>query len=139
MEDYLNITLGRDELLNLSSLALAHVGDGVYDLLVRAYLCKCGKATAGGLHRETVRRVSAPAQARAMDIIEPMLSDEELAVFRRARNTKVHFVPQNATRAQYHRATGLEALFGSLYLSGQHDRINELFQAITESNFGQEG
>lgn len=138
MEDYLNITLGNDELLNLSSLALAHVGDGVYDLMVRAYLCKCGKATAGGLHRETVCRVSAPAQALAMDIIEPMLSEEELAVFRRARNTKVHFIPKHASRAQYQRATGFEALFGSLYLSGRHGRISELFDAIVLNNFGQE-
>jgi len=135
MENYLEITMDREALLKLSSLALAHVGDAVYDLLVRTYLCKCGRAKAGDLHRETVRRVSAPAQAKAMDRLEPLLTEEERDIFRRGRNTKVHFIPQHATRAQYQRATGLEALFGSLYLSGKRERLNALFGVLADADF----
>ena len=84
------------------------------------------------LHRLTVSYVNAPAQAAAMQKILPKLTEAELAVYKRGRNAKVHSVPQKATEAEYHSATGLEALFGWLYLQGQRERIDELFEAIME-------
>ena len=116
----------------LSSLALAHVGDAVYDLLVRTKLTTDGSLTAVSLHKETVARVNARAQHEAAERILPVLTEEESAVYRRARNTKVHSVPKNASLAEYHSATGLEALFGWLWLKGMDGRIMELFEMITE-------
>ena len=84
-------------------------------------------AKSGDLHRATVRYVAAPAQAAFVERILPVLTPEELAYYKRGRNTHVHAVPKNATHAQYAMATGLEALCGALYLLGARDRINELF------------
>lgn len=110
----------------LSSLALAHIGDAVFELLVRTRLC--GQAlTADRLHRRTVELVRAPAQAAAARAILEKLTEEELDIFRRARNTKSHRIPHGATAADYNLATALEALFGSLYLDGNSERVNELF------------
>ena len=111
----------------ISNLGLAHVGDAVYELLVRTYLCAHGKATGKGLHRATVELVRAPAQAAAAEKILPLLTEEEQAVFRRGRNANVHSIPQNASRAQYQQATALESLIGWLYLRGERSRIEELF------------
>lgn len=124
----------RDNIGAISSLALAHIGDAVYELLVRTYLCDHGKLTSGGLHRASVKYVSAPAQAKAAEKIAQLFSDEESAVFRRGRNARVNSVPQNADIAEYHAATALEALFGWLYLVGRLERVNELFKAILEEN-----
>ena len=132
MTDFFEPSLSRDELLGMSSLALAHVGDAVYDLLTRTRLCSLGSSTAKNLHKETVKRVSAPAQSRAMERIEPLLTEEEHDVYRRGRNAHVHFIPKNATRAEYGRATGLECLLGYLWLSGQKERILELYALTTE-------
>ncbi len=121
-------------LLGVSELALAHVGDAVYELLTRTYLLQCGLTTAAHLHRETVARVAAPAQAAAVEKLLPHLTEEELAVYRRGRNVHPHGVPKRATPGQYARATGLEALFGWLYLQGRNARILELFEAITEED-----
>ena len=110
----------------MSSLALAHVGDAVYELMVRTRLCAVLR-TAGQLHRETVRLVCAPAQANAAQAVIPLLSEDEHAVFMRARNSHTHHVPQGATGAQYQLATALEALFGYLYLNGENERIERLF------------
>lgn len=118
------------ELLSISALGLAHMGDAVYEILVRTWLCTHGRLTSGGLHRETVRHVSAPAQARAMQRLLPLLTDKELSTYKRARNARVNSVPQHANRAEYHAATGLEALFGWLYLRGESERIEELFNII---------
>ena len=119
--------LTRQALQNMSALALAHIGDAVFELLVRTELCKQGSAVNGKLHKLTVAEVCAPAQAKFVEKILPHLTDEETAVYRRGRNAHVHSIPKNATHAQYGRATGLEALFGMLYLSGQNERITELF------------
>ena len=134
MTDYFTIQLPADEIRAISSIGLAHLGDGVYELLVRTWLCTSGKATAMNLHRATVSHVCAPAQAARMERMLPLLSDEELAQYKRGRNAHVHQVPKNATYAQYARATGLECLFGSLYLSGQLDRLNELFILTMEES-----
>ena len=110
------------------------MGDAVFELLIRTYLCKSGLARSGNLHRATVSYVAAPAQAAFVDAIAPHLTEEEQAVYRRGRNAHVHGVPQNATRGQYAKATGLEALFGALYLLGRKDRLMELFAACMEDH-----
>ena len=132
MTDYFSIQLPDDEIRAISSIGLAHLGDAVYELLVRTYLCAHGKATGKGLHRATVELVRAPAQAEAAEKILPMLMEEEQAVFRRGRNANVHSIPQHASRAQYQQATALEALLGWLYLRGERARIVELFAVMME-------
>ena len=132
MTDYFHLSISRDSLLSLSSLGLAHLGDSVFEVMVRAWLCLHGKAKAKDLHRATVRYVAAPAQAERAERILPLLTQEEADVFRRGRNTAPHSVPKAATRAQYQAATGLEALFGWLYLQGCTDRLNELFSVMME-------
>jgi len=132
MKDYFNLELSQGEIRAISNLGLAHIGDCVYELLVRSRLICSGRSTSAGLHRETVKYVSAPAQAAAVEKILPSLTDEERDVYRRGRNTRVNSVPKNADIGQYHAATGLEALFGWLYLKGSHERINELFAIIVE-------
>ena len=114
----------------ISMLGLAHIGDSVYELLVRTMLCTQGHQSVTELHKLTVSYVNAPAQAMAAEKILPRLSEEETAVYKRGRNCKVNSVPHNATLGQYHAATGLEALFGWLYLKGEKDRIDELFSVI---------
>ena len=131
--DYFHLNASREELLNMSSLGLAHLGDGVFELMVRAWLCLHGKVKVKDLHRATVRYVAAPAQAAAMERLLPLLTDEEADVYRRGRNTAPHSVPRAATRAQYQSATGLEALFGWLYLKGRTDRLNQLFETIMDT------
>ena len=134
MTDYLNTTLDDDKLKTISVLGLAHIGDAVYELLVRGWLCARGKTTSKGLHRETVSRVCAPAQAKAMQCLMEHLSDNELSVYKRGRNAKVNSVPKHANISDYHAATGLETLFGYLYLHGETQRINELFDFIVCEN-----
>ena len=118
---------------SISMLGLAHVGDAVYELLIRSMLCCQGHASVGDLHRSTVRLVRAEAQAQAMALLLDMLDEEELAVYKRGRNTRVNSVPKHADLSQYHAATGLEALFGWLYLQGKLERINQLFHGIMEN------
>ena len=130
MTQYFSIQLPDDEIRAISSIGLAHLGDAVYELLVRTYLCAHGKATGKGLHRATVELVRAPAQAAAAEKILPQLTEEEQAVFRRGRNANVHSIPQNASRAQYQQATALVALMGWLYLRGEKDRVEELFAVM---------
>lgn len=132
MTDYFHMELTPDELRAISSIGLAHVGDAVYEVLVRSWLCARGKATGKGLHRATVELVCAPKQAELAEKILPVLTEEEQAVFKRGRNANVHTIPQHASRAQYAQATALEALFGWLYLQGEKERINELFGRIME-------
>jgi len=132
MKDYLNIRLPENEIRALSNLGLAHIGDCVYELMVRSRIICSGRSTSAGLHKETVKYVSAPAQAEAVEKILPHLSEEERDVYRRGRNTRVNSVPKNADISQYHAATGLEALFGWLYLNARHERLNELFAIIME-------
>jgi len=95
--------------------------------LWRTYLRVHGKATGKGLHRATVELVCAPQQARFAEKLLPLLTEEEASVFRRGRNANVHSIPHHADRADYQKATGLEALFGWLYLRDDHARINESF------------
>ena len=116
--------------LQLNSLALAFVGDTVYDLLVRETLVSDANRPVNALHRLAVDKVKASAQAKAIKDILPLLSEEDEAVFKRARNTRTHHLPKNSNPADYHYATGLEALFGYLYLKGEMERIREIFRLI---------
>jgi ribonuclease-3 family protein len=124
--------LSADALLRVETLALAHAGDAVYDLAVRTYLCARGVATVRKLHRETVRRVSAAAQAARAEALLPRLTEPETAVYLRGRNTAVNTVPKTATREEYAAATGLEALLGWLYLSGRRERLEELLEVLVD-------
>ena len=130
--DYFHLAAGQDTIDQISSLGLAHLGDGVYELMVRSWLCLHGKATNKGLHRAAVTYVSAPAQARRAQKILPTLTEEEQAVYRRGRNTHTAAIPRGASVGEYHAATALEALFGWLYLKGRTQRLNELFAAMME-------
>ena len=132
MTDYLHIQLPPDQIRGISSIGLAHMGDAVYELLGRTWLCAHGKATGKGLHRATVALVCAPKQAELAQRILPLLTEEEQAVFRRGRNANVHSIPAHASRAQYQQATALEALLGWLHLSGRHDRVEQLFAVMME-------
>ena len=132
MADYFHLNVERNHLLNLSTLGLAHLGDGVFEVMVRSWLCLHSTARVKDLHRATVHYVAAPAQAERFERIAPVLTEEEDAVFRRGRNTAPHSVPKAATRSQYQTATGLEALFGWLYLQGRTERLNELFEMMME-------
>ena len=115
---------------NLSPATLAFVGDGVYELLTREFLACEANRPAKELNIEKVKMVSAPAQAEGFKAIEPLLTEKEREIFKRGRNAHTSRAPKNATHAQYHYATGLEALFGWLYLSQQMPRAVELFKAI---------
>lgn len=130
--DYFHLKLNHEQLNQISTLGLAHIGDGVYELMVRSWLVVHGKATNKGLHRATIQYVSAQAQARQAERIRCLLSEEEQAVFRRGRNSNPHTVSKAATREEYQTATALEALFGYLYLKGRIDRLDELFEALME-------
>lgn len=130
MTDFFKITLPEDDINAISNLGLAHLGDAVYELMVRTWLCAHGYAKSSNLHKMTVKRVAAPAQAKAVEIILPHLTDREAAAYKRGRNTRVNSVPNRASIGEYHAATGLEALFGWLYLHGETERLNELFELI---------
>ena len=132
MYDYTQAKMNDDAIRAISSIGLAHLGDAVYELLVRTLLAERGIATVVQLHRETVARVKAPAQARAAAVILPLLTEAEHDVYRRGRNSHVNTVPHGATPGQYHAATALEAVFGWLWLRGERERIHELFAHITE-------
>lgn len=116
------------EIHAMSALALAHMGDAVFELQVRTMLCTGGLCVNGNLHKQTVSRVCAPAQAVFADRILPLLTEEENAIYKRGRNAHVHSIPKNATASQYGKATGVEALFGWLHLMGRQERIEELFR-----------
>lgn len=129
MENLFEITMTKQQIDAISNLGLAHIGDCVWELLCRSRLCCMGEKTVGQLHHDTIALVKAPAQARFADKIVPLLTEEEHAYYRRGKNSHVHAVPKGATPQEYAKATGLEALFGALYLAGRKDRANELFQA----------
>ena len=130
MENYFEMNLPKAEIDAISNLGLAHMGDCVYEILVRAYLCAQGKKTVAQLHGETIRMVKATYQAKFAEKMLPLLTDDEMAHYRRGKNAHPHAVPKSAPPAEYAKATGLEALFGYLFLSGQKDRANEIFNTV---------
>ena len=132
MDNYFQMNMPRAEIDAISNLGLAHIGDSVFELLCRSYLCARGGKNVGNLHRDTIAMVKATAQAEFVDRLLPLLTEEETAYYRRGKNAHVHAVPKSATAAEYAKATGLEALFGALYLAGKTERLNELFRAVME-------
>lgn len=132
MTDYFSLAADQNQMAGISNLGLAYLGDGVYELMVRSYLCLHGKATNKGLHKGALRYVSATGQALGVKTILPMLTEEEGDVYRRGRNANPHSIPQRASREEYQAATALETLFGWLYLQGRKERLNELFNTLME-------
>ena len=132
MENYFQMKFTPVQVNAMSNLALAHVGDGAYELLCRAFLCAQGDKTVLKLHKDTVSLVKAPTQAAFADKLKPHLTEEEFAYYRRGKNAHTHAAPKAASRLEYAKATGLETLFGALYLLGETDRLNELFHIIME-------
>lgn len=119
----------------LSSVALAYVGDAVFELFVRNYLIEQGGVKPHELHKQAVEFVSAPAQAAIVQgwLADGRLTKEEAAIVRRGRNAKTHSVPKNISVAAYKFATAFEALIGFHYLSGNEERLNELLQLTVET------
>lgn len=119
--------------IQLNPSVLAFVGDGVYGLLVREKLADTNRRS-GDLHSLSVRLVNATAQSKAYEIIKDDLDETEISVFKRGRNLHTNNNPKNSSKAEYHTATGLEALFGYLHLSGKQERAKALFEKIWENS-----
>lgn len=111
-----------------SPLALAYIGDGVYELFIRTYVLSRGNMPVNKMHKASRELVRATAQAKLYHLIEDMLTEEELQVLKRGRNAKSISAPKNADITEYRHATGVEALIGYLYLEGRIDRINEIIE-----------
>lgn len=134
--DMFHIAMRDEEIAEISNLGLAHLGDSVFELLVRSYLCTCGKETASGIHKWKMKYVTAKNQAKFALVLEEHLDQEEMAVFTRAKHASPHTYPKSCSKQEYRLATALEGLFGWLYLKGRLDRINELFQIILDEEDG---
>ena len=136
MENLFSLNFSQQQVGAISNLGLAHIGDGVFELLCRSYLCVRGDKTVLKLHKDTVNLVKAPAQAKFAACLLPKLTEEEQAFFRRGKNAHTHAHPKGATAKEYAMATGLEALFGAMYLMGQTQRLNQLFAEVMEELYG---
>ena len=132
MENLFAIEMPPAEVKAVTNLGLAHIGDGIYELLCRSYLVSRGGKTVLKLHNATVELVKAPTQAKFADKLKPHLSEEEMDYFRRGKNSHTHAAPKSATPREYAKATGFETLFGALYLLGRKDRLLELFAICME-------
>lgn len=120
----------------LSSVALAYVGDAVYELFIRNHLIQKGGVKPNKLHQQAVQFVSAPAQAKVVKawLANGVLTKEEAAVVRRGRNAKTHSVPKNISTEAYKYATAFEALIGYHYINGDETRLQELLQLVIQLN-----
>ena len=136
MENYFHMHMDAKRVGAISNLGLAHIGDGVFELLTRSWLCGHERLTVGRMHKDTIALVQAKAQAKFAEAMLPILTEEEKSYYRRGKNSHVHAVPKSCTPAEYAKATGVEAMFGALYLLGQTDRINELFVTVMEELYG---
>lgn len=114
------------DLRSYSPLTLAYIGDGVYELVIRTILVKKGNCPVNQLHRRASSLVKAGTQSQMMEVLEPLLTEEEFAVYKRGRNAHSPTMAKHATMADYRRATGFEALMGYLYLKEEYQRIVEL-------------
>ena len=131
MENLFALSFSKNQINEMSSLGLAHIGDAVYELLCRSFLCCKGDHTVKNLHKDTISLVNAQAQAVFAQKLLPFLNEEEQGWFRRGKNAHSH-APKSASPKEYSLATGLEALFGALYLAGRTDRLQELFAKMLE-------
>ena len=111
-----------------SPLTLAYIGDAVFDLVIRSLVVMKGNTSNNNLHKSVTKYVSAIGQGRILDKIAPVLTEEELGIYRRGKNAKPNSKAKNATLAEYLKATGFEALIGYLYLKGDEDRMIELIR-----------
>lgn len=118
------------DIREMNPLNLAFVGDSVFELLVRSYLVRHHRLQPGKMHREAIRFVSARGQFKLMETLSPLLNEQELSVFHRGRNASKASVAKHATPEEYRASTGFEALLGWLYLSGQSERIDEIFDEV---------
>ena len=132
MENLFQMQFTTQQINAISNLGLAHVGDAAYELLVRTWLCTKGDQTVLKLHRDSVNLVKATAQAKFVEKILPLLSEDEQAYYRRGKNAHTHAAPKSASPKEYAKATGLETLFGALYLLGRTERLNELFYIMMQ-------
>ena len=126
--DILFRPLEKEKMPQMPPLTLAHIGDCIFELMARSYVVHSGVFTAGKAHKKTVSLVSARAQSRMAHAVFESLSDEEKDIYKRGRNAKPKTMSKNADTAEYLSATGLEALFGWLYLRGDRDRLESLFE-----------
>lgn len=115
-----------------SPLALAYIGDGVYEMFIRTYIVGKGNAPVNKMHKGSRELVRATTQAKIYHIVEPLLTEEEKQVLRRGRNAKSISAPKNADITEYRHATGLEALIGYLYIEGQIERITQIIMTGLE-------
>lgn len=123
------LSLKEVEPLNYSSINLAYIGDDAYDLVIRTYLLNQGNMAVNKINKHANSLVKAETQSQIVGIIEPLLSEEELAVYKRGRNAKSYTSSKNASIGDYRRATGFEALIGYLYLLKRYDRMISLVKA----------
>ena len=120
------------EAYQYSPLTLAYLGDAVYEIYVRQKIVFDANMPKNSLHNAAVQKVKASFQATLAEKIEPTLSEREMDIYKRGRNASTSKVPKGANSAQYHKATGLEALLGYLYISGNEDRISEIMEKVWE-------
>lgn len=123
-----NFELGKVDIRQYSPLTLAYIGDAVYDLIIRSLVVSKGNVPNKALHKQTTSYVSAVAQSAIIDRIMDILTEDELAVYKRGTNSKPHSMAKNASQKDYLKATGFEALVGYLYLKGEEDRLLELIK-----------
>ena len=124
--------LGDVDIRTYSPLTLAYIGDGIYDLVIRSLVVAKGNTRANELHKRTSQIVKAHTQAEMMEILLPLLTEKEEAVYKRGRNAKSFTMAKNATMSDYRKATGFEALMGYLYLQDEFERLVDLVQAGIE-------
>jgi len=132
LENLFEMNMEKRQIDAISNLGLAHIGDAVYELMCRSWLCSQGEHTLRRLHLDAIRLVKAPSQAKFADKLKPHMTEEEYAYFRRGKNAHTHAAPKSATPQEYSKATGLETLFGALYLAGKTERLNELFSLMMQ-------
>lgn len=128
MEEYIE----KIDLQNISMQTLAFIGDSVYNVYIRTYLASITNMQTGKLHRLSIKYVSARGQSKIIDMISDKLTDEEIKIYKRGRNTNIHTVSKNVDVVNYKKATGFEALIGYLYLNKEKDRLDEIIKLSIE-------
>lgn len=125
--------MDKKEVMQMSPLVWAYMGDAVYEAFIREYVIKQGMCKNGLLHKKSIKYVSANGQVKILKEIESFLSEEELDIVRRGRNANPHSHAKNADIVDYKYATGFEALIGFLYLTEEKERLNEILEKCVES------
>lgn len=116
----------------LPPLALAYIGDAVYEVAVRKYLLATGTVRSNQLHRQAIQYVRASTQAKVLFALEQMLNEEEMSIVKRGRNAKSYHVPKGSNVTEYRYSTAFECLVGYIYLKGDVDRLNQILQVVSE-------